>query len=142
MRLLSYSLLFFSLFLLDHTLGADVPPPIVVKSTDPPRPQGPLTSPHIEALPSYDTVNVATIHYEFDGAGSDVPQVQAELSAMQHIFLQYGFSVRDISIPKSSNAQSFLESQIQALYQGLSGPGSLAIIIYGGHGNRGGTWTA
>jgi hypothetical protein len=138
MRLLSYSLLF---FLLDHALGKMVRVS-VVQSTDPPRPQGPLTSPDIEALPSYDTVKVATIHYEFDGAPSDVPQVQAELLAMQHIFLQYGFSVRDISIPKSSDAQSFLETQIQALYQGLSGPGSLAIIIYGGHGDRGGTWTA
>jgi len=141
MRLFSYSPLLFPLFLLDHAFGADVTLD-VVQSTDPPRPQGPLTSPEIEALLSYDTVKVATIHYEFDGADNDVPQVKAELSAMQHIFQQYGFSVRDISIPKSSNSQSFLESQITALYQGLSGPGSLAIIVYGGHGASGGTWTA
>lgn len=135
-------LLFFPLFFL--LVRAKT---VIVTSWDelnqpPPRPQGPLTSPEIEALPSYDTVNVATIHFQYDGAIRDVPQVKAELAAMQHIFLQYGFSVRDITIPISPDAQSFLEDQIKALYQGLSGPGSLAIIIYGGHGSIGGKWTA
>lgn len=138
MRLLFllYSPLF---FLLIH--AKSVPVSFWDLRRDPPRPQGPLTSPDIEALPSYDTVKVATIHFEYDGGTRDVPQVKAELAAIQHIFLQYGFSVRDITIPKSPDAQSFLEDQIRALYQGLSGPGSLAIIVYGGHGDRGGVWT-
>lgn len=64
---------------------------------------------------------------------------------MQDIFgILYHFDVFDISIPKttSEDDQSFLESKISDLYTGLSGPDSLVIIVYGGHGNKGGTWAS
>lgn len=97
----------------------------------------------VDALPSYDTVRVATVHFEYLGTSAEVPQVSAELAAMQFIFQQYGFEVRDLAIPQSSSsdAQSFLGSQIISLYSELSGPGALVIIIYGGHGAEGGLWT-
>jgi hypothetical protein len=101
----------------------------------------PLSSPEIEALPEYRSVNVATVHFEYGNKG-EVPEVGAELAAMQYIFQLYGFNVRDITIPvtSSEDAQSFLESQIRNLYQGLSAPNSLAIIVYGGHGDINGIW--
>lgn len=140
MHFFSYSSLFFSVFVLDCVLGADITEEVIrAKST---RPRGSLTGPDIDALPAYDTIRVATIHYTYDANDQDVPQVKAELAAMQHIFQQYGASVRDIAIPKGTNAQSDLETKIKALYEGLSAPGSLVIIIYGGHGRTGGLWAS
>lgn len=97
----------------------------------------------VDALPDYDTVRVATVHFEYLSTSAEVPQVAAELAVMQFIIQQYGFEVSDLAIPQSSSldAQSFLESQITSLYSGLSGPGALVIIIYGGHGDEGGLWT-
>ncbi|KAH8802953.1 hypothetical protein F5884DRAFT_491125 [Xylogone sp. PMI_703] len=115
-----------------------------VGNQPPLRVQTPLSNAALELLPPYLSITAATIHYEYDGARGEVPQVAAELSAMQFIFQQYNFRVLDIAIPKSSDAaaQSFLESQISSILSGLSSLGSLAIIVYGGHGGPGGTWTA
>ena len=114
----------------------------VLESDAPPRQQAPLNTPAIDALPAYDTVRVATIHYDFNGASiSDVPQVQLELGLLGAIFQDdYHFDVRDISIPRTADAQTSLTSDITNLFSGLSGPGSLVIIVYGGHGGEGGTW--
>lgn len=116
---------------------------VVVPSGPPPRVRMPLGSPAIDALPPYQTVEVATIHYDFAGATfSDVPAVRIELLAISNLFENsYGFNVRDIPIPRTSAAQASVESSITNLYNGLTGPDTLVIIIYGGHGNKGGTWT-
>ncbi|PTB48754.1 hypothetical protein M431DRAFT_487477 [Trichoderma harzianum CBS 226.95] len=137
MRSIKYIPLFLSF---NYALGAVF---IRRTATDPPVEQQPLTNAAIEALPSYDPVRVATIHYEYTGSSAEVPQVQAELSAMQFIFQQYGFSVTDLAIPlsSSSDAQAFLETEIASLYDGLSDSGSLVILIYGGHGSPGGLWS-
>lgn len=115
---------------------------VVREATEPLDKGKPLPDASVDALPAYDTVRVATVHFEYLGTSAEVPQVSAELAAMQFIFQQYGFEVRDLAIPQSSSsdAQSFLESQITSLYSGLSGPGPLVIIIYGGHGDEGGVW--
>jgi hypothetical protein len=93
-------------------------------------------------LPPYTTVHVATVHFEYDNNPEDVIEVAAELAAIQQIFRNYAFTVRDIAIPKIDNdaAEEYLVEQIQTLYQGLSAPGSLAIIVYGGHGSQDGQW--
>lgn len=137
MRSIKYIPLFLSF---NYALGAVF---IRRTATDPPVEQQPLTNAAIEALPSYDPVRVATIHFEYTGSSAEVPQVQAELSAMQFIFQQYGFSVTDLAIPlsSSSDAQAFLETEIASLYDGLSDSGSLVILIYGGHGSPGGLWS-
>lgn len=110
----------------------------------PPRVQLPLSNPLIEALIPYTSVTVATIHFQY-GFSGEVPQVAAELAALQFIFQQqYRFKVIDITLPltSSADAQSFLESQITSMYSTLNSLGSLAIIVYGGHGGSGGSWTA
>jgi hypothetical protein len=116
-----------------------------IKSKKPPRKVKPLTNDEINSLPAYKKVKVGTFHFEYNAGGiEEVPQVSAELAAMQFIFGSlYRFEVTDYPIPLSSSAdaQATVEEAVRDLYSDLSGPDSLAIIIYGGHGEQNGIWT-
>jgi len=140
MRLLSYAFLLLVNFVLVFGKGRI----FIDRVTEATRVAEPLSNQLIEALIPYTSVTVATVHFQY-GATGEVPQVKAELAALQFIFqTQYKFKVIDIALPLTSNAdaQSFLESEITSMYSALNSLGSLAIIVYGGHGGPGGTWSS
>jgi len=144
MRFLLFT--FFASFLFHCNVHSDI---IGVEDDDrvdestPHRAQQPLTNDAIAKLPAYTNVYVGLIHWTFDNAPGDVPDVENELNGLHQIFAaSYGFSVESITIPKEATAQEALEKSITSFYSKIKGDSALAILVYGGHGASGGKWTS